>query len=69
MTPAARLRLALDAVGWSLSTLARRAGVSVRLAQYWLSGQYEPPEPTLAWLETLAAFHEAHPVPRPGRVA
>lgn len=68
-TPAARLSSALQTLNWSVTALSREAGVSVRMAQYWLSGRYEPPEETLAWLETLAAFHEAHPVPRPRRAA
>jgi ribosome-binding protein aMBF1 (putative translation factor) len=63
MTPAARLRAALDHLHWSCRSLAAILGRDERRVRRWAAGDYEPPEDVLAWLERLAAFHDAHPPP------
>lgn len=63
MTPASRLDAALTTLQWSgrtLASLLRRDKTQVRR---WLQGTYQPPDNVLAWVETLAAFHEANPAP------
>lgn len=63
MTPANRLRAALDAIRWSGHLLGRLLRVDERTVRRWLAGQYPVPDDVLAWLETLAAFHQRHPPP------
>lgn len=69
MTPADRLHAALATLHWSQRGLAGILRVDERQVRRWAQGAYEPPDEVLTWLETLAAFHEAHPVPRPKRAA
>ncbi len=64
MTPAARLRAALDALGWSQRELARRLVQDERTVRRWASGEHPCPEAVLAWLEALAAVYETMPPPR-----
>ena len=63
MTSADRLRAALDAICWSQRGLADLIGRDSRQVRRWASGQYEPPADLLAWLERVAAFHQANPPP------
>ena len=44
-------------------SLAAILGQDERKVRRWAAGAYEPPEDLLAWLERLAAFHEANPAP------
>ena len=66
MTPTARLSAALATLHWGPATLSRLLGVSERSARYWLTGRYDPPADVLAWVEGLAAYVAAVPVPRRG---
>lgn len=63
MTPSLRLRSALATLHWPGRTLAALLRKDEKQVRRWLSGAYAPPEQLLAWLEELAAFHEAHPSP------
>jgi len=62
MTPT-RLSNALAVLRWGPTDLADEINVNERTVRRWLVGQNETPEWVLEWLETLAAFHEAHPAP------
>jgi lambda repressor-like predicted transcriptional regulator len=62
MTPA-RLSACLYTIHWTPAALSRAARVSERTVHRWLSGAYPVPERLASWLETLSAFHEAHPPP------
>ena len=62
MTPD-RFRSCLEALSWSGRGLAALLNVDERQVRRWAKGDYSIPEPTAAWLETLARFHEAHPAP------
>ena len=59
-----RLRTALDRLHWSGRSLAAILGHNERTVRRWIAGEYEAPDDVLAWVETLAAFHEAHPPPQ-----
>jgi ribosome-binding protein aMBF1 (putative translation factor) len=61
---ATRLRTALDRLHWSGRSLAAILGEDERKVRRWAAGAYDPPEIVLAWLERLAAFHDANPAPR-----
>lgn len=61
--PAARLEATLDAIGWSTEALGRRTGVSPSTALRWARGTIPVPPEVTAWLEDLAAYHRARPVP------
>ena len=63
VTSADRLRAALDRLHWSGRSLAAILGQDERKVRRWAAGAYEPPEDVLAWLERLAAFHDANPAP------
>jgi ribosome-binding protein aMBF1 (putative translation factor) len=54
---------ALDRLHWSGRLLATILGKDERQVRRWAAGAYEVPEDVLAWLERLAAFHDAHPAP------
>jgi hypothetical protein len=60
MTPADRLRAALDRLHWSGAAILNE---DERRVRRWAAGVYDPPENVLVWLERLAAFHEANPAP------
>lgn len=68
VTPAERLDAALTTLQWSGRTLANLLRRDKTQVHRWLQGAYQPPDEVLAWVEELAAFHEAHPVPRVRRV-
>lgn len=63
MTPATRLRAALTSLHWSQRGLAAILRQDERQVRRWLSGDYEPPEAVLVWLEKLADFHTRHMPP------
>jgi len=68
-TPAAamssyRLLICLTIIGWSDRNLARRIGRQQTTVVRWAKGLSPVPGDVAAWLETLAAFHVAHPGPR-----
>lgn len=63
MTPSDRLRAALDRLHWSGRALAAILGEDERKVRRWAAGVYQPREDDLAWLERLAAFHDANPPP------
>jgi hypothetical protein len=63
MTPASRLRAALASLHWSQRGLALLLGKDERQVRRWASGAYTVPADVLAWVEVLAAFHEANPPP------
>lgn len=73
LTPATRMRTALDTLNWSQRGFAALLGVERSHVARWCSGRYEPPQDILAWLEGLAAFHAANPPPpttqRPPRLS
>jgi hypothetical protein len=60
---AVRFRAALDLIDWTPHGLARRLGVDESRTRRWMAGRYPVPADVLAWLETLAAFHKARPIP------
>ena len=60
---ATRLRAALTTLTWSGRSLARLIGENERKVRRWASGDYEPPDQLLVWLEILAAFHDKNPPP------
>ena len=63
MTPTA-FRAALAALDWTQRGLADLLGIHPTTVRRWALGEARIPEQIAAWLETLAAFHRAHPVPR-----
>jgi len=56
MTPA-RLRVALNTIGWAKRQLARRVDVDEHEVRRWESGEHEVPAPIAEWLELLTEFH------------
>ena len=64
MTERERLKAALDTLRWGPAALAAAAQVRFDSAKQWLTGRRSVPPATLAWLETLAAFHRANPPPK-----
>lgn len=60
MTPAHRLRAALQAVRWSYATLASECGVSPATVRRWASGGRYPVPPDV--LRALERFAGAKPV-------
>jgi len=60
-----RLRICIAILGWSLRDLASRTGRRQTTVMRWANGLSPVPPKVAAWLETLAAFHAAHPAPRP----
>jgi len=59
-----RLLVCLSVLGWSERDLARRTGRHQTTIVRWAKGLSPVPGEEAAWLETLAAFHIAHPAPR-----
>jgi len=59
-----RLLVCLSVLGWSERDLARRTGRHQTTIVRWAKGLSPVPGEVAAWLETLAAFHIAHPAPR-----
>jgi plasmid maintenance system antidote protein VapI len=62
MTPS-RLRDILALLCWSQRGLAGVLGCDERLVRRMATGAADIPAPIAAWLETLAAVHEANPPP------
>ena len=62
-----RLLVCLAVIGWSGHELARRTGHSQTTVRRWTNGEAPMPPDVAAWVETLAACHRAHPVPRTER--
>ncbi len=58
-----RLLICLSILGWSERDLARRTGRHQTSVVRWTKGLSPVPGEEAAWLETLAAFHLAHPAP------
>ena len=63
MTPT-RLRECLDALGWSQRGLADLLGIHETRVRRMARGLVEVPGEVAEWLETLAAIHAAHPLPK-----
>lgn len=59
-----RLLVCLAILGWSERELARRAGRHQTTVVRWVKGLSPVPGEVAMWLETLVAFHMAHPAPR-----
>ena len=53
----------IDALQWSQRGVAAYLGLADTRARRWASGELEIPPNVAAWLERLAAVHEAHPMP------
>ena len=62
-----RLLVCLAVLGWSERELARRTGRLQTIVRRWTNGQSPVPTDIAAWVETLAAFHRAHPAPWAGQ--
>ena len=60
-----RLRAALRDIHWSAETLATATGMRPDSARRLLRGGRPISGWLLTWLEDLAAYHRAHPVPPP----
>ena len=58
-----RLLVCLAILGWSERDLARRADRHQTTVVRWVKGLSPVPGEEAAWLETLVAFHIAHPAP------
>lgn len=59
-----RLLVCLATLGWTERELARRTGRHQTEVRRWISGASPVRADIAVWLETLTAFHEAHPAPR-----
>ena len=59
-----RLLVCLAILGWSERDLARRTDRRQTTVVRWVKGLSPIPSEEAAWLETLVAFHVAHPAPR-----
>ena len=62
-----RLLVCLAVLGWSERELARRTGRLQTTVRRWVNGRSPVPADVAAWVETLTAFHRAHPAPRAGQ--
>ena len=62
-----RLLVCLAVLGWPERELARRMGRHQTEVRRWVSGASPVRADVAVWLETLTAFHEAHPAPRSER--
>ncbi len=63
MTPT-RLRECLQALHWSQRGLAEVLAYSEGTVRGWARGVRPVPPEVAAWLEALAAAHQAHPAPQ-----
>lgn len=57
--PAARVRAALDVLGWSSRAIADHLGVTDVKVRRWKSGKEDCPERVLVWLEAKADLARA----------
>lgn len=62
-----RLLVCLAILGWSERDLARRADRHQTTVVRWIKGLSPVSGEVATWLETLVAFHMAHPAPRKKR--
>jgi len=60
-----RLRAALRDIHWSAEALATATGMRPDSARRLIRGGRPVSDWLLTWLEDLAAYHRAHPVPPP----
>jgi hypothetical protein len=60
-TPGARLRAALQTLGWGVRDMAEAAGYNDRRVRYWCADNPSPPAEVLAWIENLAASQANKP--------
>lgn len=60
-----RLRAALHEIHWGAEALAAAMGIGPSGAKRLIRGESNARDAVLAWLERLAAFHKANPVPPP----
>ena len=61
-----RLLVCLAVIGWTERELARRTGRLQTTVRRWTTGRSPVQAEVAAWMETLAAFHQAHPAPQAG---
>jgi hypothetical protein len=54
-------------LGWTVTEVARKTGEHVTTVQRWRTGAGRVRPDVAAGLETLVAFHLAHPLPRRGQ--
>lgn len=59
-----RLLDCLSVLGWSVRELARRLGQHQTTVVRWARSLSPVPGDVAIWLDTLVAFHLAHPAPR-----
>lgn len=59
-----RLRWCLDCIGWGQRELARILEVDESTIRKMARGKHAIPEHLAEWLETLAAVHFSHPLPK-----
>ncbi len=61
-----RLLVCLAVIGWIERELARRTGRLQMTVRRWTRGCSPVQADVAAWVEMLAAFHQAHPAPQAG---
>ena len=61
-----RLLVCLFVIGWSGHELPRQTGRPQTMVRRWTGGRSPVPADVAAWIEMLAASHQAHPAPRAG---
>ena len=60
---AERLSACLETLGWGEVELSFQTDIAISTVRKWAFGRDPIPPAIAAWLEDLAAYHEAHPVP------
>lgn len=68
MTPVER-RAAIDAIGWSVREVARRAGKAERTVRGWLLGEFQAPPEVDEWLKQTAVAVAEHRLTEPAHPA
>lgn len=58
-----RIRWLLGVIGWSYLDVAQRLGINANTVSQWCRGKKLIPNRVVVWLETVAAFHIALPLP------
>jgi len=61
-----RLLVCLAVISWTERELARRTGRLQTTVRRWTTGRSPVQADVAAWVETLAALHQAHPAPQAG---